>query len=125
MADVNTNPDNPVIGQRSAGEDPQRVAATAVALMRGLQAGRVAAVAKHFPGHGNTSVDSHASLPVLGHSYHHLDSVDLMPFRALIDSGVVGVMSATARCRRASRSACCAMCCATASVSVASSFPTP
>ncbi len=93
VADVNTNPDNPVIGQRSAGEDPQRVAATAVALMRGLQAGRVAAVAKHFPGHGNTSVDSHASLPVLGHSYHHLDSVDLMPFRALIDSGVVGVMS--------------------------------
>lgn len=92
VADVNNNPDNPVINVRSFGEDAPRVASLAEAYMRGLQDGRMIATAKHFPGHGDTDVDSHNDLPVIAHSAARLDSVELFPFRRLIDAGVLSVM---------------------------------
>jgi beta-glucosidase-like glycosyl hydrolase/CubicO group peptidase (beta-lactamase class C family) len=91
-ADVNTNPFNPIINIRSFGDTPQPVAERATLYMRGLQAGGVMAVAKHFPGHGDTDVDSHLALPVLNHDRARLDSIELYPFRQLIDAGVGGVM---------------------------------
>ncbi|MEW8977064.1 MAG: beta-N-acetylhexosaminidase [Symbiobacterium sp.] len=94
VADVNNNPANPVIGTRSFGEDPALVARLAAALARGLQAEGVSAVAKHFPGHGDTDVDSHLDLPVVGHDRERLDQVELRPFRAAIAGGVDAVMAA-------------------------------
>ena len=94
VADVNVNAANPVIGIRSFGEDPHEVARRAVALMHGMQDGGVVAVAKHFPGHGDTDVDSHLALPVIGHTRARLDTVELVPFDAMIKNGVMGVMSA-------------------------------
>ena len=90
--DVNTNPDNPVIGYRSFGEDPNRVAALGVAYSNGLEDGGVMAVAKHFPGHGDTSADSHKELPIVTHDTERLASVDLLPFDRFICSGGNGVM---------------------------------
>ncbi len=92
VADVNTNPSNPVIGYRSFGEDPGRVAQAVVAYSLGLEDGGVQAVAKHFPGHGDTSVDSHKSLPTVSHSRQQLESVDFVPFRQFIDAGASGVL---------------------------------
>lgn len=92
VLDVNSNPRNPVIGFRSFGEDPARVARAGVAYSRGLERGGVLSVAKHFPGHGDTSTDSHKTLPTVSHSRETLDKVDLLPFRRYIDADLGGVM---------------------------------
>ncbi|MBD5192344.1 MAG: serine hydrolase [Bacteroidales bacterium] len=94
VLDVNTNPKNPVIGYRSFGEDPQRVAELGAAYSRGLEAGDVMAVGKHFPGHGDTSVDSHKALPTVGHTMEMLEKTDLVPFRMFIADGGSGIMTA-------------------------------
>lgn len=92
--DVNVNPANPVIGNRSFGEEKEEVARRAVAYVKGLQDYGVMAVAKHFPGHGDTDTDSHLALPVVTHSLEQLRSIDLYPFRRTMDAGVMGVMVA-------------------------------
>ena len=92
--DVNINPNNPVIGTRSFGEDPQRVARLSVAFVRGTRAGGLLSTAKHFPGHGDTDVDSHVGLPVVTASRARLGAVELVPFRASIEAGADLVMSA-------------------------------
>ena len=92
VVDVNNNAANPVIGIRSFGEDPKRVARLGAAYMRGMQAAGVSGSAKHFPGHGDTDVDSHKGLPVLPFDRNRLDSLELYPFRRLIDEGVDMVM---------------------------------
>ena len=92
--DVNVNPDNPVIGTRSFGEDPQHVARLAAQFVRGTHAGGAMATAKHFPGHGDTDVDSHVGLPVVTASRERLEAVELVPFRAAIAAGADLVMSA-------------------------------
>lgn len=91
--DVNVNPANPVIGARSFGEEPGAVAALAAALIAGMQAAGVAATAKHFPGHGDTALDSHHGTPVLAHGAERLEAVELAPFRAAVGAGVRLVMS--------------------------------
>jgi beta-N-acetylhexosaminidase len=90
VADVNTNPRNPVIGIRSFGSEPELVARHVAAYVRGMQAAGVAACAKHFPGHGDTEVDSHLDLPTAGGDLE----AALLPFRAAIDVGVRAIMSA-------------------------------
>lgn len=90
--DVNVEPANPVIGFRSFGSDPDLVARKARAYMEGLQDAGILAVAKHFPGHGDTSVDSHLDLPVLSHSLDRLEQTELAPFRHLIRHGISAVM---------------------------------
>ncbi len=92
--DVNSNPRNPVIGIRSFGEDPEAVARKATAYSRGLEKAGVIAVAKHFPGHGDTSNDSHNTLPTINHNQARLDKVELYPFDRFIRSGFAGVMVA-------------------------------
>lgn len=92
--DVNNNPANPVINTRSYGEHPESVAALSGAFVRGLQEAGVAATAKHFPGHGDTDTDSHLALPVVGADRARLDSVELVPFRASIEAGAAGIMTA-------------------------------
>src|ERR1051325_1647670 len=94
VCDVNSNPLNPVIGTRSFGEDPKLVARLSAALIRGLQSAGVAATAKHFPGHGDTSSDSHAGAPMVKHSAKRIRSVELVPFRAAVNSGARLVMTA-------------------------------
>lgn len=94
VVDVNSNPDNPVIGPRSFSADPKRVAELGVQYMKGLQSAGVIAVAKHFPGHGDTKTDSHFDLPIINHTREYMDTVDLYPFQRLIDEGVEGVMTA-------------------------------
>ncbi|MBE3574877.1 MAG: beta-N-acetylhexosaminidase [Firmicutes bacterium] len=94
VLDVNNNPANPVIGVRSFGEDPQVVAQLGAALAQGLQEAGVAACGKHFPGHGDTAVDSHLDLPVIPHSRQRLDAVELVPFRAAIAAGIWSIMTA-------------------------------
>ncbi|MEO8189791.1 MAG: glycoside hydrolase family 3 N-terminal domain-containing protein [Acidobacteriota bacterium] len=93
VADVNVNPDNPVINVRSFGEDPEDVGRFVAAFVRGLQSEGVLATAKHFPGHGDTRSDSHRSLPTLDASPERLDAVELVPFRAAISAGVGAVMT--------------------------------
>jgi beta-glucosidase-like glycosyl hydrolase/CubicO group peptidase (beta-lactamase class C family) len=94
VADVNNNPNNPVINFRSFGENRQRVLEKSLAYMRGMQAEGLITSAKHFPGHGDTDVDSHGDLPVISHPRARLDSVELYPFRELIKNGLNGVMIA-------------------------------
>jgi beta-N-acetylhexosaminidase len=94
VCDVNSNPLNPVIGTRSFGEDPRLVARMSVALIRGLQSSGVAATVKHFPGHGDTSSDSHHNAPIVKHDAKRIRSVELLPFRAAVDVGVRLVMTA-------------------------------
>ena len=94
VVDVDTNPANPVIGDRSLSRDPAVVGRLGAALARGLQAAGVAACAKHFPGHGDTSQDSHKDLPHLPHRLDRLREVELPPFRALARAGVAAVMTA-------------------------------
>ena len=96
VVDINVNRDNPVIGVRSFGEDPDEVADLVSAYSRGLARAGVAATAKHFPGHGDTDVDSHLGLPVVDAGLERLDAVELVPFRRLIAEGVAAVMSAHA-----------------------------
>jgi beta-N-acetylhexosaminidase len=92
VADVNVDPRNPVINTRSFGEDPLEVACYVAAFVRGVQSEGCLATAKHFPGHGDTHVDSHRALPVLAVDRERLDRVELVPFRAAIDAGVASVM---------------------------------
>jgi beta-N-acetylhexosaminidase len=94
VADVNLDPDNPNISVRSFGEDPADVARFVAAFVRGAQSAGVIATVKHFPGHGDTHVDPHRSLPVLDVSEERLDRVELVPFRAAIAAGVRAVMTA-------------------------------
>ncbi|SEG16364.1 beta-N-acetylhexosaminidase [Actinacidiphila yanglinensis] len=93
-ADVNSNPDNPIIGVRSFGVEPDRVARHAAAWIRGLQSGGVAACAKHFPGHGDVAVDSHHGLPRYDADLDTIAAQALPPFRAALEAGVRAVMSA-------------------------------
>ena len=92
VIDVNSNPKNPVIGYRSFGEDPNRVAALGQYYARGLEDGGVQAVGKHFPGHGDTATDSHKEQTTVNHSLETLRNVDLVPFQSFIDNGVSGIM---------------------------------
>ncbi len=92
--DVNINPQNPVVGARSFGEDSHQVADLAVAMLTGIQALGVAAVAKHFPGHGDVASDSHHGLPVIPHSLERLREVEFVPFEAAIQAGVKLIMTA-------------------------------
>lgn len=94
VLDVNTNPDNPIIGVRSFGEDPALVGKLGAASVRGYQKAGVAAVAKHYPGHGDTHQDSHEVLPILDHDLARLRKVDLPPFEEAIKTGVHGIMVA-------------------------------
>lgn len=94
VCDVNNNPANPVINVRAWGEDPGSVGELATAFLLGTQAEGVLACAKHFPGHGDTSSDSHLELPVLTHDRERLDAVELPPFRQAIAAGVASVMTA-------------------------------
>jgi beta-N-acetylhexosaminidase len=94
IADVNNNPANPVINTRSYGSDPARVSRLVAAQIRGLEGHGVYAVAKHFPGHGDTGIDSHIDLPLIAVDRARADSVEFAPFRAAIAAGVTGVMSA-------------------------------
>jgi beta-N-acetylhexosaminidase len=94
VADVNNNPQNPIINIRSFGEDPARVSEFVVAYIRGAQENGVIATAKHFPGHGDVASDSHLMMPVLDIARARLDALELPPFRAAIGAGVGAVMSA-------------------------------
>lgn len=94
VVDVNNNPSNPVINTRSFGEDPKQVARLAAAFVKGSQDAGVMATIKHFPGHGDTDVDSHARMPIVGASAARLDSVELVPFAAGINAGAGMVMTA-------------------------------
>jgi beta-N-acetylhexosaminidase len=94
VVDINTNPLNPVIGVRSFGSTVDEVAQMGSETVRGIQARGVSAVAKHFPGHGDTAVDSHRDLPVLPHSRERLAATELRPFQAAMQAGVDGVMTA-------------------------------
>jgi beta-glucosidase-like glycosyl hydrolase len=92
--DVDTNPKNPIIGDRSFGDDPRLVGRLGAAMIRGLQDAGVAACAKHFPGHGDTDVDSHLDLPAVDHERSRLDEIELVPFRKAIEAGVATIMTA-------------------------------
>jgi len=94
VLDANDNPANPVIGVRSFGSDPSLVETLGAAAVKGFMSAGVAPVGKHFPGHGNTSVDSHFDLPVLPHTMERLEEVELRPFRAAIRAGVPAIMTA-------------------------------
>ncbi len=94
VIDINNNPLNPVIGDRSFGEDRINVALKGLAYMEGLQDNGVLACGKHFPGHGDTDTDSHHALPVIRHSWSRLDSVELYPFKVLMSQGLASVMTA-------------------------------
>ncbi len=94
VADVNNNPDNPIINVRSYGEEPAAVGRFVAATVRGLQEGGALATLKHFPGHGDTATDSHRSLPVLPFDRARLDAVELVPFRAGLEAGARSVMTA-------------------------------
>ena len=91
--DVNSNPDNPIIGVRAFGAEPELVARHSAAFVRGVQAAGVAACAKHFPGHGDTAVDSHHAVPLIDRDRAQLEAVELVPFRAAIAAGVQAVMT--------------------------------
>jgi len=92
--DINTNPLNPIIGNRSFGEDRENVAAKGIAYMKGLERAGVLSTGKHFPGHGDTSTDSHKKLPILDFTQQRLDSIELYPFKRLINEGLSSVMIA-------------------------------
>lgn len=92
--DINVNPDNPIIGNRSFGEDPRNVAEKGIALMKGMHRAGLLSSGKHFPGHGDTAVDSHKGLPRIAADRERLDSVELLPFKRLIAEGLSSVMVA-------------------------------
>lgn len=93
VADINSNMDNPVIGVRSYGDEPNQVAKYSVAMMKGLFDGGVLASAKHFPGHGDTNVDSHLGLPQVHKSFSEMEQCELVPFKALIEAGIPAIMT--------------------------------
>ena len=92
VVDVNSNPENPIINIRSFGEDPELVGQLAAAFIAGAREGGVLTTAKHFPGHGDTAVDSHLDLPVVDADREHLEEVEWMPFRAAVEAGVDAIM---------------------------------
>ncbi|MBC7276814.1 glycoside hydrolase family 3 protein [Nocardioides sp.] len=94
VADVNLNPNNPVIGIRSPGADPAAVSDIVVAEVEGFDDGNLSSIAKHFPGHGDTGVDSHYGLPEVTHTREELEEIDLPPFKAAIDAGIDAIMTA-------------------------------
>lgn len=94
VLDVNNNAANPVINVRSFGEDPEMVGKFGSAFIQGLQGERVIATAKHFPGHGDTNVDSHRGLPIIDHSRASLEKTELVPFRTAVNDGVASIMIA-------------------------------
>jgi beta-N-acetylhexosaminidase len=94
VVDVNSNPNNPVIGYRAFGEEKRLVARKSIAYMKGLQDHGVMANAKHFPGHGDTEADSHHTLPVIKHSETRIKDIDLYPYREMIDNDLMSVMVA-------------------------------
>ncbi|WP_226063346.1 glycoside hydrolase family 3 protein [Kaistella polysaccharea] len=94
VVDVNTNPNNPIIGNRSFGSEVSNVVASAMAYSNGLQDHNILAAIKHFPGHGDTDKDSHLDLPVVSHSLKRLNEIEIAPFKALMDKGIGGVMVA-------------------------------
>ena len=94
VLDVDSNPENPVIGDRSFGTSPERVIAHGLAFARGLAQGGVLSCGKHFPGHGDTDLDSHLALPLLGHPRERLDAIELAPFRAAAEAKLPAIMTA-------------------------------
>lgn len=94
VMDVNNNPLNPIINVRSFGEDPQLVSTMGNAMIKGLQEGNVIATSKHFPGHGDTDIDSHNDLPVINFGIDRLNNIELVPFKNAVNSGVMSVMIA-------------------------------
>lgn len=94
VIDVNNNPNNPVINDRSFGEDKYNVALKGLAYMQGMQDQKVMAVGKHFPGHGDTDADSHKTLPIIKHNKQRLENIEFYPFKALFANGLQGVMAA-------------------------------
>ncbi|MBI3988969.1 MAG: beta-N-acetylhexosaminidase [candidate division NC10 bacterium] len=94
VLDVNTNPSNPVIGDRAFGADPDLVAELGVSFFWGLKEQGILAVGKHFPGHGDTSLDSHEALPIVSHPKERLDAVELQPFAEAIEAGIPALMTA-------------------------------
>ena len=98
VLDVDSNPDNPVIGDRAFGRDPRTVMRAGVAFVQGLQDRSVLACGKHFPGHGDTSVDSHVGLPVITHDRARLERIELPPFRAASGAGIASLMTAHVVC---------------------------
>ncbi len=94
VVDVNTNPNNPIIGNRSYGSDVQNVTRKAIAFSDGMKSENVLASAKHFPGHGDTSSDSHKTTPTVAHNRARLDSVELFPYKKLIENNISGIMVA-------------------------------
>jgi beta-N-acetylhexosaminidase len=94
VLDVDSNPDNPIIGDRAFGRDPRTVMRSAVAFLQGLQDEHVLACGKHFPGHGDTALDSHLALPTIGHDRRRLEQIEIPPFRAASGAGVASMMTA-------------------------------
>ncbi|MFZ0489884.1 MAG: glycoside hydrolase family 3 N-terminal domain-containing protein, partial [Salegentibacter sp.] len=94
VVDVNNNPNNPVINYRSFGENREKVAQKGIQYMKGMQDAKILTTAKHFPGHGDTDTDSHLALPQINHSFERLDSLEMYPFKQLINAGIGGVMVA-------------------------------
>jgi beta-N-acetylhexosaminidase len=94
VVDISTNPLNPIIGDRSFGDDKENVARKGIKFMQGLQDAGIIACAKHFCGHGDTDVDSHEDLPVIKHDINRIEDVELYPFKKIIDAGIKAVMSA-------------------------------
>ena len=94
VVDINTNPKNPIIGNRSFGENKENVTQKAIAFTKGMQSVGVLANAKHFPGHGDTATDSHHTLPVLNFGMSRLDSIELYPYKKVFDAGIASVMTA-------------------------------
>ncbi len=102
VVDVNNNPANPVIGVRSFGEDSQQVARLGAAMVKGYRAAGILSCIKHFPGHGDTAVDSHLALPVIPYTLQRLEALELVPFRRGIEAGAESVMIDTCRLSRSS-----------------------
>jgi beta-glucosidase-like glycosyl hydrolase len=94
VLDINTNPKNPIIGYRSFGENKVNVTEHAIALMNGVQSQGVFSTGKHFPGHGDTSTDSHSTLPIVNATLDHIEKVELYPYKRMFDEGLVSVMVA-------------------------------
>ena len=94
VLDVNSNPENPIINTRSFGEDPERVAVLGAAFVRGVEEHGALSTGKHFPGHGDTDVDSHLGLPLIEADRERMDTVELYPFQVAIDAGMSGIMTA-------------------------------
>ena len=92
VADINSNPNNPVINDRSFGDNPELVTQHAIAFAKGLRDAGIIACAKHFPGHGDTNVDSHEDLPLIAHDKERLHAIELYPFKQLIAENIPAIM---------------------------------